>query len=89
MAHIAAEGEVNEKRACVVPTRPRASARAQPVRVREATTEKRALTKKQPYEPRKPQTRGRARENKPVRHNFEGFDSCAQHSREVEDAAQD
>ena len=28
VAHIAAEGEVNEKRACVVPTRPRAPARA-------------------------------------------------------------
>jgi len=36
----------------------------------EATTEKRTPVKKQPYEPRMPQTRGRARENKPLRHNF-------------------
>ena len=43
---------------------------AQPIRVHEATTEKRSPAKKQPYEPRKPQTRGRARENKPLRHNF-------------------
>ena len=70
MAHIAVEGEVNEKRACVLPTRPRAPTRAQLVRVHEAATEKRAPAKKQPYEPRKPQARGRGREGKPVRHNF-------------------
>ncbi|XP_068466497.1 uncharacterized protein [Phaseolus vulgaris] len=70
VAHIAAEGDMNEKRACIVPTRPQASVRAQPVRVHEATTEKRAPTKKKLYEPRKPQTRGRTRENKPLRHNF-------------------
>ena len=40
------------------------------MRVHEATIKKRAPVKKQPYEPRKPQTRGRARENKPLRHNF-------------------
>jgi len=54
VAHIAAEWEVNEKRACVVPTRPQALARAQPMRVHEAATEKRNPGKKQPYEPRKP-----------------------------------
>ena len=70
MAHIAAEGEMSEKCACVVPTRPRASVRAQPVRVHEVITEKRAPVNKQLYEPRKPQTRGCARENKPLRHNF-------------------
>ena len=70
VAYIAAEGEMNEKRACVFPTCPRAPVRAQPVRVHEVATEKRAPARKQPYEPRKPQTRGRARENKPVRHNF-------------------
>jgi len=58
MAHIATEGEVNEKRACVVPSRPRASARVQPMRVHEATTEKRNHGKKQPYDPRKPQAMG-------------------------------
>ena len=42
VAHIAAEGEVNEKRACVVPTRPRAPARAQPMRVHEVATGKRS-----------------------------------------------
>ena len=36
----------------------------------EAATEKRNPGKKQPNEPRKPRARGRARENKPVRHNF-------------------
>ncbi|XP_068503793.1 uncharacterized protein [Phaseolus vulgaris] len=70
MAHIVAEGEVNEKRVCVVPTRPRASTRALPMRVHEAATSKKSQGRKQPYEPRKPQARGRARENKPVRHNF-------------------
>ena len=70
VAHIVAEGEVNEKRACIVPTRPRAPACVQPVRVHEAAIEKRPPTKKQPYEPRKPQVRGHAREGKPVRHNF-------------------
>jgi len=70
VAHIAAKEEMNEKRACVVPTRPRAPTRAQPVIVHEAAIEKRTPAKKQPYEPRKPQTRGRARENKPLRHNF-------------------
>ena len=70
VTHIAAEGEVNEKRACVVPTRPRALVRAQPMRVHEAATGKRNQGRKQPYEPRKPQARGHVRENKPVRHNF-------------------
>jgi len=36
----------------------------------ESTTEKKALAKQQPYEPRKPQTRGRAREDLPLRHSF-------------------
>jgi len=40
VAHIAAEGEVNEKCTCVVPTRPRALGQPQPLRVHEATTEK-------------------------------------------------
>jgi len=70
VAHIAVEGEVNEKRACLVTTRPRESGRPQPLTVHEAMTEKRAPAKQQPYDPRKPQTRGRARENVPPRHNF-------------------
>ena len=70
VAHIAVEGEVNEKRTCVVPTRPRAPGRPQPLRVHEATTGKRAPAKQQPYEPRKPQTKGRARQNVLSRHNF-------------------
>jgi len=45
MAHIAAEGEVNEKCTCVVPTRPRASGRPQPLRVYEETTEKKTPAK--------------------------------------------
>jgi len=54
VAHIAVEGEVNEKRTCVVSTRPRAPGRPQPLRVHEATTEKKTPAKQQPYEPRKP-----------------------------------
>ena len=45
VAHIATEGEVNEKRMCVVPTRPREPGRPQPLRVHEAATEKRAPVK--------------------------------------------
>ena len=70
VAHIAAEGEVNEKCTCVVPTRPRASGQPQPLRVHEATTENKTPTKQQPYQPRKLQTRGRERENVPPRHDF-------------------
>ena len=70
VAHIATKGEVNEKRTCVVPTRLRAPNRPQPLRIHEATTEKKAAVKQQPYQSRKPQTNGRARENMPPRHNF-------------------
>ena len=49
VAHIAAEGVVNEKRTCAFPTFPRASGRPQPLRVHEAMTEKKAPTKQQPY----------------------------------------
>ena len=70
VAHIATEGEVNEKHTCVVPTRPRASGRPQPLRVHEATIEKKTPVKQQPYQPRKPQTKGRERENMPPRHDF-------------------
>ena len=45
VAHIAAEGEVNEKRTCMVPTCPRVSGRPQPLRVHEATIEKKAPAK--------------------------------------------
>jgi len=70
VAHIAAEGEVNEKHTCVVPTHPRASCRPQPLRVHEATIKKNTLAKQQPYQPRKPQIRERERENVPPRHDF-------------------
>jgi len=70
VAYIAAKGELNEKRTCVVPTRPRALGRPQPLRVHEASTEKKTLAKPQPYQPRKPPTRGRERENMPPRHDF-------------------
>ena len=61
---------MNEKCACVVPMCPQVPARAQPMRVHEATTGKKSPGRKQPYEPRKPQARGCAKENKPIRHNF-------------------
>jgi len=70
MAHIAAKGEVNEKRVSVVPARPRVLSCAQPMRVNEAATGKRGQGGKRPYEPRKPQAKGRSGENKPARHNF-------------------
>ena len=70
MAHIAAEGEVHEKRTCVVPTCPRALGRPQPLRVHEVTTKKKTPAKQQPYQPRKPQTRGHGRESVPPRHDF-------------------
>ena len=68
--HIATEGEVCEKRTSVAPARPRAQSGAQPTRVNEATTGKRGQDRKRPYEARKPQVRGHAEGNKPVRHNF-------------------
>jgi len=70
VAFIVAEGELTKKRDCVVLTRLRGPSRPQPMRVHEATTEKKAPTKQQPYEPRKSQTRGRMREDVPLRHNF-------------------
>jgi len=70
VAHIATEEEVNEKCMCVVPTRPRASGRPQPLRVHEATIEKKTPAKQQPYQSMKHQTRGRERENVPPRHDF-------------------
>ena len=70
VAYIVAEGELTEKRGGVVPTRPRGPSRPQSMRVDEATTEKKASTKQQPYEPMKPHTKGRVREDVPLRHNF-------------------
>ncbi|XP_068486398.1 uncharacterized protein [Phaseolus vulgaris] len=70
VAHIAAEGEVNEKRTCVVPKRPRASGRPQTLRVHEATIGKKAPVKQQPYPIGRPQTKGRERDNMPPRHDF-------------------
>jgi len=70
VAHIAAEGEVNEKRDSVVPARPRAPLHAPPLRVHEATTSKKNQGRKRPYEPRKPRDKGRVRENRPTRHDF-------------------
>jgi len=69
VAHIATEGEVVEKCACVVPTRPRAPPRAQPVRVHEAAAGKKTQGRKQPYEARA-LAKGRPGGNKPLRHNF-------------------
>jgi len=70
VAHIVAEGEVTEKRESVILVRSQGPSRPQPMRVHEATTEKKAPRKQQPYEARKPQTRARAREDAPPRHTF-------------------
>ena len=95
VAQIVAEGELIEKRDCVVPTRLRRPSRPQPMRVHEATTEKKAPAKQQPYEPRKPETRnqgaheggGATKAQLPSR--IEGTDRCPQHSGETQDARKD
>ena len=48
--------------------RPRAAGRPRPMRVHEATTEKKGVGKQQPYE--KPQTGVRTRRDPPPKHNF-------------------
>ena len=53
--HIASEGEVCEKHTSVVPSRPRAQTRTQPVRVNETTTGRKKPEGKRPYQARKPQ----------------------------------
>jgi len=58
LAHIVTEGEVNKKRTCVVPTRPRGPGRPQPMRVHEATTEKRAQRNSSLTSPRSPKLGG-------------------------------
>ncbi|XP_068491979.1 uncharacterized protein [Phaseolus vulgaris] len=65
--HIASEGEVCEKRTSVVPSRPRAKMRAQPVRVNETTTGRKKPDGRRPYETRKPQPRGPVGGNRPAR----------------------
>ena len=70
VAHIIVEGEVIEKRGSVGPVRPRGTGRPQPMRVHEATMEKKAPGAQPPYEARKPQTRACTRENGPTRHSF-------------------
>ena len=67
--HIASEGEVCEKRTTVVPSRPRAHTRVQPVRVNETTTERKKPEGRRLYETRKPQPRprGPAGGDRPVR----------------------
>jgi len=68
MAHIAAEDRVTEKRVFIGPVRPRAAGRPQPMRVHEASIEKKGSRKQQPYE--KPQTRARTWRDPPHKHNF-------------------
>jgi len=65
--HIASEGEVCEKRTSVVPSRPRAQTRVQPVRVNETTTGRKKPEGRRPYEARKPQPRGPAGADRPAR----------------------
>jgi len=70
VAYIGAKEEVTKKCGSVGPARPRGTGRPQPMRVHEATTEKKVPAKQPPFEPRKPQTRPRKREGAPTRHNF-------------------
>jgi len=50
LAHIAADDRVTKKCGLIVPVRARAAGRPQPMRVHEATTEKKGAGKQQPYE---------------------------------------
>jgi len=68
MAHIVAEDRVTEKQGFVGPVPPRAVGRPQPMRVHEATIEKKGSGKQQPYE--RPQTEARARRDSSHKHNF-------------------
>ena len=70
VAHIVVEEEVTEKRGSIGPVRSRGTGCPHPLRVHEATTEKKAPGKQPPYEGKKPQTRARTRENAPTKHNF-------------------
>ena len=56
-----------EKRTTVVPSRPRAHTRVQPVRVNETTTGRKKSEGRRPYEARKPQPRSPARGDRPAR----------------------
>jgi len=67
VAHIVTEDQVTEKRGTICPVRLRGPGRPQPMRVHEATTEKKAPGAQPPYEARKPQTRARTT---PTRHIF-------------------
>jgi len=53
IAHMDVDEQVTVKRGSVGLTEPRESSRAQPVRVHEATTEKRSPTRHVPYESKK------------------------------------
>ena len=66
LVHIAVDDRVTEKRGLISPVRPRAADRPQPMRVLEATTEKKGAGKH--YE--KPQIGTRTRRDPPPKHNF-------------------
>ena len=69
VAHIVVEGEVIEKRGSVCHVRTRGTGRPHPMRVYEATTEKKASGAQPPYEAWNP-IPGHERENAPTRQNF-------------------
>ena len=66
LAHIVADDRVTQKQGLVAPVRPRATTRPQPMRVHEATVEKKGAEK--PYE-RTPRG-ARTRRDPPPKHNF-------------------
>jgi len=66
LAHIAADDCITQKQGLVAPVRPRTTTRPQPMRVHEATTEKKGAEK--PYE-RTPRG-ARTRRDPPPKHNF-------------------
>jgi len=62
VVHIGAEEEVTKIYGSIGPTRPLGTGRTQPMRVHEATTEKKPPARQATYEPRKHQIRARTRE---------------------------
>jgi len=90
LAQNTAEDRVTEKRGFVGPVRPRATGRSQPMRVHEATIEKKDSGKQQPYE--KPRLEHAHGETHPQAHfscRAQGADRYSQHRGKAEGAPKD
>jgi len=90
LAHIVADDRVIEKRGFVDPVQPRAAGQPQPMRVHEATTEKKGSGKQQPYQ--KPQTGARPERSAPQAYflcRSQEANRYSQHNGKIEDARKD